>query len=88
MKNLELKRDPMVILPYTLFVVMALAALIWKKLEWPQFLAIIGALNVASVFGLKKAEYENTDRETPPLPPPAEANTGSQVRENPLSPKP
>jgi hypothetical protein len=82
MKSLELKRDPWVIIPYTLFVVMALAGLIWKKLDWPQFLAIIGALNVASVFGLKKGDE---DRPTPPAPPPPPVNdedSGSQVREN------
>lgn len=54
MKNVELKRDPMVIAPY-LVVLVALFALVGLgKITWPECLGGLALLNVPAIFGLTK----------------------------------
>ena len=62
MSKLQVKRDALVIVPYTLFTLGSLAALIMGRISVEIFITILGALNVASAFGLKK---------DPPDPPPS-----------------
>ena len=74
-KNIEFKRDALVIVPYTLFVLIAVLGVATDKITWPQFLAVMGALNVPSIFGLKK-RFSDDDRKTPPMPPPPSPGPG------------
>jgi hypothetical protein len=86
--KLELKRDPIVIIPYTLFVLALIGGLLMKRLEWSHFLAAFTALNVPVIFGLKKGDGYGDDRKTPSMPPPPPPpSSGSAIRPNPLDPK-
>ena len=53
-RKLEFKKDPWVIVPYTLFVVMAFTAFFLKYIDWKQLGAFLTGLNLPAVFGLKK----------------------------------
>jgi hypothetical protein len=59
MKKLEFKRDPMVIVPYTLFTLALLIFFAMKKISWVECVAGLAFLNVPAVFGLAKGGTSN-----------------------------
>lgn len=61
MKQIELKRDALVLVPY-LVVLVALFGLVFAgKITWPECLAGLALLNVPAIFGMAKTSTKSTD---------------------------
>lgn len=75
MKKLELKRDPLVIIPYTAFTIGLLVVLAMKLITWPQFLIGLGALNLPAAFGLTRSRGDEDSKSDPPPATPSDRRT-------------
>lgn len=56
MSQIQFKKDPFVIVPYTLFTIGAFVLFGMRRLDWVQLLGLLAALNLASVFGVTKGD--------------------------------
>lgn len=79
MKKLELKRDPLVIIPYTLFTIALFVVLAMKLITWKELLIGLAALNLPAVFGLTRAAAGDGEKK-PSDPPPASSTTPRDTR--------
>lgn len=66
MKNLQFKRDPLVIIPYTLFTLGLFVVLAMKLITWKELLVGLAALNLPAVFGLTRGSSSNDEDDSDP----------------------